>query len=95
MLVKNLTKQTHQLVGRIGFIPRYLKERNFLAYFMTEAEIVKIFNKPDILKKSTVSVLSVGRWANKAFEGRRNVAGIQKQLEILFQDLVQTQRGFP
>jgi len=64
-------------------VPKCLKERNFLAYLMAEAEIVKYSNKPHFFLKS-VSVLSVDQWANKTFEGRKNVAGIQKQPELFF-----------
>ena len=91
---KKKTNQNHQkLMGRLNFVPKCLKERNFLAYLMAEAEIVKYSNKPHFFLKS-VSVLSVDQWANKTFEGRKNVAGIQKQPELFFFRIWYKLRGF-
>lgn len=63
---------------------------------MAEAEIVKYSNKPYIFFLILlVSVLSVEQWDNKGFKGRKNVAGIQKQPELLLQDMTQTHRDLP
>lgn len=95
---RNQKTPNHQeLVGRVIFIPQCLKQRHFLAYLMAEAEIVKYSNKPlfFFFFNSTVSVLSVEQWDTKGFEGRKNIAGIQKQPELLFQGMIQTHRVLP
>lgn len=61
---------------------------------MAEAEIVKHSNK-SLLFRFFGNVLAAEQWDNKALEGRKNIAGIQEQPELLFWGLVWTQKRFP